>query len=497
MIKALLLSSLALNLGLLLGRLSGFAREAFVAATYGATPQADIVVLMLSVPDLLVNILMGGAMGAALVPEFSQHSEQARKLLYQSLLFFGMIFIGITVGLYWQADILVALLVPGFSEAQAAQSAIALGWVIWLVPLTVLAGVVTAYLHAQNKFAVAAIGTLIINSSIIGGLLLVYFGHGYLRLVAAFALLGGLLRLCSQLLQVRPVWNPLASLHPVLLNKALLTHYGQAMLSGSVLLLFPVVARAMASYEVEGSVALFNYAARLVEFPLAIAVTFLTIVFFPRLAKSFLSNPSEHRKLIQYGTQITLGLSMVAAITLATLSLHYSDIVYGHGDMQNSSVELVATLTAIGLTALPLQGLAIFLTAVFNSRKDTRTPLLINGTGLIFFLLSNNAGIFGQGLQALMWGIVASYGLICFLQSLILKIESLSWWRVLFNRTFFPGIICAVIISVYASQWIQQVGFSAWLSLVLASFVALLSLSVMALFNENIRVGLKARLNTK
>ena len=497
MIKALLLSSLVMNLGLLLGRLSGFAREAFVATTYGATAQADIVVLMLTVPDLLVSILMGGALGAVLVPEFTQHPELARKLLYQSLVFFGSIFLVVATSLYWQSGILVALLAPGFAEAQAAQSAVALGWVIWLVPMTVLAGIVTAYLHAQNRFAMAALGTLIINSTIIIGLLLVYLDYGSLQLVAVFVLFGGLLRLFSQLLQVHPTWSPLASLFPTRLNKVLLIRYGQAMLSGSVLLLFPVVARAMASYQGEGSVAIFNYATRLVEFPLAIAVTFLAVVFFPRLSESFLADRVQHRQLIRYGVQITLGLSLVAAITLISLSDAYAEIVYGHGDMQNSSVALVAVLTTIGLAALPLQGLSSFLTAVFNARRDTRTPLLLNGAGLVFFLLTSNFGLFGQGLQALMLGMVASYGLICSLQLIFLKIEAVSWRRILFDREFFPGVICALALSAYASQWIGQTGFSAWVSLLLACLLALLSLFIMALFNREFRSGLKVRLSAK
>lgn len=497
MFKALLLSSLAINFGLLLGRLSGFAREAFVATTYGATAQADIVVLMLTVPDFLVNILIGGALGAVLVPEFTQHPEQARKLLYQSLLFFGVVFSGVAAGLYWQTDTLVSLLVPGFAKAQAAQAAVALGWVIWLIPLTVLAGVVTAFLHARNMFAVAALGTLIVNSAIIAGLILVYFEYGSLRLVAVCVLLGGLIRMLSQLMQVRLVWSPLASLFPGRLNKALLMRYGQAMLSGSVLLLFPVVARALASYEGEGSVALFSYATRLIEFPLAIAVTFLAAVLFPRLAQSFSADPVQHRQLIRYGVQITLGLSLVAATTLISLSNAYAEFVYGHGDMNDSSVALVGALTTIGLAALPLQGLSSFLTAVFNARKDTLTPLLLNGTGLVFFLLTSNAGVFGQGLQSLMWGMVASYGLICVLQLMFLKIESLSWRQVLLDSTFLPGAICAVGLSGIVSQWIRGTDLSAWLSLLLACSIALLSLFIMALFNPEFRAGLKIRLNAK
>ena len=392
---------------------------------------------------------------------------------------------------------MVGLLAPGFTELQVVQGTAAVGWVIWLVPLTVFSGVITAFHHAQNRFAIPAVGTFIVNCSIITGLLLVYTGYGSLRLVAIFVLIGGLMRLFSQLLQVHPVWNPVAGLFPWRLNKPLLIRYGQAMFSGSMLLLFPVVARALASYGDEGSVALFNYATRLVDFPLAIAVTFLTVVFFPRISNSFSNDPGQHRRLISYGVQITLGLSLVAAATLISLSDEYAKVVYSHGDMPNTSVILVASLTAVGLSALPLQGFSIFLTAVFNARKDTRTPLLLNGTGLIFFLLVSKKEIFGEGLVALMWGMVASYGLICVLQLMFLKIEKLNWRFVLLDKAFCSGVVCAVFISTCSSLWIATTDLAAWLSLLIACFFASLSLVVMALFNKELRSGLKLRLSNK
>lgn len=497
MFKTLLFSSLALNLGLLVGRLSGFAREAFIATTYGATAEADVVVLMLTVPDLLVNILMGGALGAVLVPEFAQDQKRARQLLFQSLLFLGVLFVGLAAGLYWQTDTLVSLLAPGFVGVQAQQAATALGWVIWLLPLTVMAGVVTAYLHAQSRFAIAALGTFIINSSIITGLVLVYLGYGSLHLVALFVLLGGMLRLVSQLLQVRFVWAPLSSLLPFRLNRELFVRYGQAMLSGSVLLLFPVVARALASFHEEGSVALFNYATRLVEFPLAIAVTFLAVIFFPRLSSSFSDDIAQHRQLIRYGVQITLGLSLVASITLTLLSSSYTSVVYGYGGMQGDSLTLVASLTSVGLIALPMQGLSSFLTATFNARKNTRTPLILNSLGLAFFLLLNATRVFGDGLVSLMWGMVASYGLICALQLLFLKIEMQRWRCVFLDRAFFPGVFCGVTLLVIGTHWIGQAHLAAWLTLVSGCFLALLSLGVMALSNKNLRLDLKSRMRAE
>ena len=495
--KKMLLSSLILNFGLLLGRLSGFARETFMAITYGATAEADIAVLMLTVPDLLVNILMGGALGAVLIPEFTQRPDQARQLLYQSLLFFGVVFTGVTAVLYWQTGLLVSLLVPGFEQAQAAKASVALGWVIWLVPLTVLTGGVTAYLQAQNRFAVAALGTLIINSSIILGLILVYYECGSLSLLAIFVLTGGVLRLFSQVLIVRPGWRPLLSLFPNQLNKALLIRYAQVMLSGSVLLLFPVVARGLSSYEETGSVAIFNFATRLIQFPLSIAVTFLVVIFFPKLSQSFSEDRILHHQLIRYGVQITLGLSIVAAITLIFFSDAYAQLVYGHGNMQNTSLAMISALTSIGLLSLPLQGFSNFLTAVFNSRKDTLTPLILNGIGLAFFLLVSKAGVFGKGLLSLMWGMVVSYGLICILQIIFLKIEAFSLRHVILDRSFLTGIVCATVLLAFANSWIGKAGLPAWVSLLLAGFVALMSLSVIALFNDNLRNNLRVWANNK
>jgi putative peptidoglycan lipid II flippase len=497
MIRTLFYSSLVVNLALLLGRLSGFGREVLVASTFGASAETDVVVLMLTVPDLLVNILMGGAMGAMLIPEFTQHPEQSRKLLYQSLLLFGVVFMSIAGLVHWQADLLVAVLAPGFQAEQVTHAAVVLGWVIWLIPLTVLAGIVTAYLHANNKFAVAALGTLIINCTIIVGLVLVFYGYGYLRLLAGFVLLGGILRLTSQLMQVRPGWSPLSSLTPFQITRPLLIRYGQAMLAGSVLLLFPAVARAFASFEGDGSLALINFATRLVEFPLAIAVTFLAVVFFPRLSQSFVEDKSLHRHLIGYGTQITIAISIIAAITLIAFGSAYAEFVYGYGDMPSSGVDMVAELTKIGLLALPVQGASVFLTSAFNSRKDTRTPMLINLFGLVFFVMSSLYGLFGEGLSAVMWGMVASYSLIFLMQLFFTKVEAFSWKPVLLDKTFLLGLVCAVVILVISSQLIARISFPPWLSLLLACVAALVSLCVMALFNEKLRTMLKTRLSAK
>ena len=106
MFKAILISSVMLNLGLLLGRVSGFVRQSFIAMAYADSPEADVVVFMLTVPDLLVNILMGGAFGAVLIPAFANDAKQAKKLLYQTVTLFGLLACAVSALLFWQSELL-------------------------------------------------------------------------------------------------------------------------------------------------------------------------------------------------------------------------------------------------------------------------------------------------------------------------------------------------------------------------------------------------------
>jgi len=493
-LRAILISAISLNLGLLLGRVSGFVREALVAATFGVSFEADIVVLMLTVPDLMVSLLMGGAMAAVLVPAFTQSPETARRMLYQVALLAAIVFSAIAGLLVWQAPLLVSILLPGFVSQQVQTAATALTHVMWLIPLTVLATATMAYLHSKNRFVVASLGTLIVNGSIILGLYLVMLEHLSVSGLAFFVLLGGLLRLASQLVSIRVDFLPLQSLKPRLLHRDLFLRYGQAMFSGSLMFVFPVVARAFASYEAEGSVAMLNYSMRLIELPMSVCISFLGVVLFPRLSQSYQADPETHRRYIRYGIQATLALSVIAAAMLIMLSGEYAGLVYGYGNMSAENVARVAQLISIGLLVLPLQGLAIFNTSIFYSRTDTLTPMLINTAGLVAFLAILYLRIFGAGLSGIMMGLVASFALILSLQWLKLRVERLKFSEVYLDPTFLGGFGSAILVCLASGSWIATLQHHLLLKIFLGMFAALCCLLLMAMFYPHIRSSIRLRL---
>jgi murein biosynthesis integral membrane protein MurJ len=484
-----------LNIGLLLGRFLGFIRESFVAATYGTSSQADIVILMLTIPDLLVNLLAGGAMGAILIPEFTSRSQDAKKILYQAMAFFGAIFLIITTIFFLYSYDLVKLLAPGFSTVQVLSASINVEKVIWLIPLTILAGITTAYLQSNNIFFLPSLGTAIINSSIIVGLLLIYLGYGDLSLLAISVLIGGGLRFISQLLATRIHWNPKSSFKNFLLNKDMFIRYGQALLSASALLFIPVLAKAFASYNDSGSIAIMNYSTRLVEFPLTIAITFLAIILFPRFSKSFKNDKSLHKRLVKYGIQVTLSVSFMITIVLLMISDSYVDIVFNHGVMGDDELIIVENLIKIGLLSIPMQGLAIILTAIYHSQKNTKIPLLSNIVSLALFIVAYISNIFGVGLEAIMLSMLVAYGLTCILQIYFLKVDGLKLLPfVLLDKELILGLPLSLIILIFSVKMIVDIGLPPFGVLSLSGLVFLISVLILSLFYKDIRSIIRDKL---
>ena len=78
----------AFSLGLLLlSRALGLLRESVQAAAFGSTGMGDAVIVMFTLPDLLVGILVSGALSYVLLPVWAQQSPTVqaagqRKMAY-------------------------------------------------------------------------------------------------------------------------------------------------------------------------------------------------------------------------------------------------------------------------------------------------------------------------------------------------------------------------------------------------------------------------------
>ena len=116
---------------LLLSRALGLLRESVQAAAFGSTGMADAVIVMFTLPDLLVGILVSGALSYVLLPVWAQQSPQAqaagqKKIAYA--LTGGGLALGAMVWLF--RDSVVQALAPGLVGEIKVASATALGWML-------------------------------------------------------------------------------------------------------------------------------------------------------------------------------------------------------------------------------------------------------------------------------------------------------------------------------------------------------------------------------
>src|SRR5687768_10821234 len=121
--RSLLRAGAVVGAGVFAGRLAGLGRELVLANRLGAGREADLAVYALTLPDVFTNLLIAGAIGAALVPEFTAAPGSARGLFARasaaSIAAFGLL---AGLGALF-AGPLARLLEPGFHGADAAAAA--------------------------------------------------------------------------------------------------------------------------------------------------------------------------------------------------------------------------------------------------------------------------------------------------------------------------------------------------------------------------------------
>ena len=126
---------------LLASRVLGVLRETALAAALGSSGMADVVIVMLTLPDWLAGVLVSGALAYVLLPHWAKESAAqqnasqgrvARRLMLMSIALAAVMCIA-------QVP-LSALLVPGVSASLQSAASEAVVWSALAMPAAILAG---------------------------------------------------------------------------------------------------------------------------------------------------------------------------------------------------------------------------------------------------------------------------------------------------------------------------------------------------------------------
>ena len=387
------LFSLAL---LLVSRLLGLARESALAAAFGASGMGDAIIVMFTLPDLLVGVLVSGALAYVLLPAWAAQPAQSRTdktSLLTLTLALGGVAVGALVWVFRQA--MVAALAPGLPVDMAALAAASLGYSAAVLPLAMVAALWATRLQHGRDFVGMYAANVVVNLILVTGLLAVGGGLWAFRgnglnvvnalggcLVAAMVL--RLLWLAWRLHKTKP---PAASARPAKSQTAWPSAHLWlwAALSSALVLLLPLVARSLVSQSGEGALASFNYAWKLIELPLLLAIQLVATIAFPAIAEAPADSPERQRALAM-AFALAWSLACAAVAVVAVFARPLANVLFGWGSMTPAGIDVIAHWAAIGVWSLLPQALIAVLLTVMAIAHRMRVAVFAFAAAVIGLL---------------------------------------------------------------------------------------------------------------
>lgn len=360
-----------LSFAVLLGsRLLGLLRESALASAFGASPQGDAAVLLLTLPDWLASVTAGGALSLVLLPLWARQgkAEQAATLrrVVRALLVLGMLMAGLLV---LASGPVARWLAPGAEGAAHALARTAVACAAPAVPLALLAALLGARLQHEQAFVTQNGANLVVNGVLVATIFFVAargrFSTPLAPMEAVLWLAGGLLT--AQLARLGwQAWHlgrrvKSRPAEPALGAAAAPTAPGAdtwawAVLATALPLTWPLVARSFASQESGGALAIFNYGYKLVELPLVLAVQLAASMSFPAITRAW-HDPQAAQAAVRSAMAVAWGLACGTAAGLVVGAPAVAQLLFGWGRMDEASLRQIAALAAIGAWSLPAQAL--------------------------------------------------------------------------------------------------------------------------------------------
>jgi peptidoglycan biosynthesis protein MviN/MurJ (putative lipid II flippase) len=382
----------ALSLALLLAsRLLGLLRESAQAAAFGTSGLADVVVLMLTLPDWLAGVLAAGALAYVLLPAWAAAQSTEQVIATQRKVAVGLIGGGVLLAL-----MLVLLRGPaldwlagGLPGRMRPAAAGALIWSAVALPAALLASLWTTRLQHERDFTGMYSANLVVNAVVIAALLWAATRPGNaVPWLGAGLLAAMFLRLAWLHWRTQRGRSAAASEQPG--TAAPLPRpqvWLWAVLSAGLPLALPFVARSIASQAGEGALATFNYAWKLVELPLILAIQLVATLAFPGIAKALAAeDAAATTRAVRTAISLAWALACGAAAALLVGAPTIAQLLFGWGRMEPQALARVAHWGGLGAWGLLPQALIAVALTVLAARSRMRAAVAAYALALALLL---------------------------------------------------------------------------------------------------------------
>lgn len=371
-------------LGNVASRILGLARDTVKANLFGATGLVSAYEAAAIVPTLLYDLLVGGMVSSALVPVFSEYAHKDRRELWRLASLVVTLAVIVLAGLALVVELaapLAAWLISGGFEAGLLQATTDLLRITVIATLFIsLSGILGGLLQALKRFTLPAFTSAAFNLAIVVCALLLGSRYGILSMAIGL-LAGAALQVVLQLpglrdVHLRPAWD---LRHPGLrqIGKLYLPIIlGLAINQLAILLSYHLASRAN-----EEGIAWMRYATTLIQFPLGLVATAVSIAILPTLSQqASMDNPegeSAFKATLARGMKLVLLLIVPSVVGLLVMAQPIIALLFEHGQFSPADTVAVTGVLRFYLPGLAFAAVDLPLVFAFYARKDTLTPAIV------------------------------------------------------------------------------------------------------------------------
>lgn len=377
-----------------INKLLGLARQYFIAAQFGFTPEIDAFNVANNMPDLIFSLFSGGALAMAFIPVFAEYLDvEGRDLSWKlfskvATLLFTTTAVA-SLGVAWFAPVLVSSPVgvaPGFSPSQQELVVTLLRINLIATLLFSLSGLVTASLQAHKHFLLPAIAPVFYNIGIIFGAVVLAPAMGIFGLMYG-VVLGSLLHLVVQIpALLRYTFRFSFSLDvkdPGLVK--ILRLMGPRILTVLFIQMTFLLRDNFASRLEPGSVTALTYGYFIMQVPETLIGTSIAIALLPSLSAFVSKNmQKEFAQALSASIRVLIAASLIASALVFGVLATLIEYVF---DFSASHAELLVMTTYAFMGGLLAHTLMEILVRAFYARQQAVIPMYATLIRTVLFIV--------------------------------------------------------------------------------------------------------------
>jgi putative peptidoglycan lipid II flippase len=384
-------STLMLMVLFLIAKGISLAQTFIIARTFGVGAEWDAYVAAAKIPDTIVLLLGGGALGYAFIPIFSGFlakgdKEGAWRLASHVVnTIFSAAFVASVLAFIFTPWLMENVIASGFPPETMALSVSLMRTLLIGTLIFSVSGIVMGILQSYNHFLLPALAPIFNDLGILFGVVFLLGRFGVHGMVYG-AVIGALLHLGIQipgLIRYKAKWSPELGLNDPTLWRVIRLMLPR--LAGLAVFNFNfIVMNNIASRLGEGAVAGLDWGWKLMQIPETLIGSAMGIVIFPTLAAlSEVEDEPGKRHAMSGALKFIMIASIPSAVGLILIGRPLLSILEG-GAFDADATDLVYGTLATFTLGLIVHSMLEIVARSFYADKDTITPLWasLGGAGI-------------------------------------------------------------------------------------------------------------------